>query len=301
MRLRSVWRAVESRVLPAASATRPAVLRLVTGAWTAYYLNQRVDMLQKIHRSDPRLFAPVGPCRILRRPVPPAVADAVMYAELAASLAFTAGLRHRVVGPAQAGLLLWTLSYRNSWSMIFHNDNNLVLHTAVLGLSPSADSLSVDAVLAHGRFEPQLRDWRYGLPSRLINAVTTATYLVAGVAKLKGPLGWSWATGESLRSQIAADGLRKELLGSSAAPLGLRLYGRTGLFRLLAVGSLVIELAAPVALLDRRLGRAWAVGAFGLHWGIYALMGIKFRHQLSGVIFASFFPVDRLPVRRGRA
>nr|MBA2550921.1 hypothetical protein [Nocardioidaceae bacterium] len=52
-----------------------------------------------------------------------------------------------------------------------------------------------------------------------------------------------------------------------------------GLFRLLAVGSLVIELAAPLALLDRRLGRAWAVGAFGLHWGILALMGIKFRHQ----------------------
>jgi len=210
-------------------------------------------------------------------------------------------VRHRVVGPEHAGLLLWTLSYRNSWSMIFHSDNNLVLHTAVLGLSPSADSLSVDAVLAHGRLDPQLRDWRYGLPSRLINAVTTATYFVAGVAKLKGPLGWSWATGESLRSQIAADGLRKELLGSSAAPLGLRLYGQTGLFRLLAVGSLVIELAAPLALLDRRLGRAWAVGAFGLHWGILALMGIKFRHQLSGVIFASFFPVDRLPARGSSA
>ena len=127
--------------------------------------------------------------------------------------------------------------------------------------------------------------------------MTTASYLVAGVAKLKGPLGWSWATGESLRSQIAADGLRKELLGSSAAPLGLRLYGQTALFRMLAVGSLVVELAAPLALVDRRLGKAWAIGAFGMHWGIYAIMGIKFRHHMSGTIYASFFPVDRLPGR----
>ncbi|MDQ3628739.1 MAG: hypothetical protein M3419_08020 [Actinomycetota bacterium] len=300
MGVRRVLRAVESRVLAAAPATRPAVLRLVTGGWTAYYLSQRVDMLKQIHRGDARLFAPVGPCRVLRRPLPPTLADAITYAELAADLAFTAGVRHRVVGPVHAGLLLWTLSYRNSWSMIFHNDNNLVLHTAVLGLSPSADSLSVDALVAHRRLDPQLCDWRYGLPTRVINAVTTATYLVAGVAKLKGPLGWSWATGESLRSQIAADGLRKELLGSAAAPVGLRMYGQTQLFRMLAVGSLVIELAAPLALVDRRLGRAWAIGAFGMHWGIYALMGIKFRYQLSGAIFASFFPVDRLPVRHGR-
>ena len=133
-------------------------------------------------------------------------------------------VRHRVVGPEHAGLLLWTLSYRNSWSMIFHSDNNLVLHTAVLGLSPSADSLSVDAVLAHCRLDPQLRDWRYGLPSRLINAVTTATYFVAGVAKLMGPLGWSWATGESLRSQIAAVAAQGAawFLRGTAGPAALR-------------------------------------------------------------------------------
>jgi hypothetical protein len=38
----------------------------------------------------------------------------------------------------------------------------------------------------------------------------------------------------------------------------------------------------------------WAAGAFGMHWGIYFLMRIKFRYQLLGLIFASFFDLERL-------
>src|SRR5215207_1784841 len=38
----------------------------------------------------------------------------------------------------------------------------------------------------------------------------------------------------------------------------------------------------------------WAAGAFGIHWGIYFLMRIKFRYQLLGLIFASFFDLERL-------
>ena len=37
-----------------------------------------------------------------------------------------------------------------------------------------------------------------------------------------------------------------------------------------------------------------AAGAFGIHWGIYFLMRIKFRYQLLGLIFASFFDLERL-------
>jgi hypothetical protein len=286
-------RHLEAAILAPAPARRPAVLRVITGAWTAGYLGSRVTMLRRIHRTDPRLFAPVGPCRVLRRPLPAPLADALVLGCLAADLAFTLGLRHRVVGPVHAGLLLWTLSYRNSWSMIFHNDNVLVLQTAVLGLSPSADALRLGALGPPAVPGPAAREWRYGLATSMVRAVTAATYLVAGVAKLRGPLGWSWTRGESLRRQIAVDALRKELLGSPSAPLGRRLHARTGLFRLLATGSLVVELAAPLALLDQRLARAWAVGAFGMHWGVRALMGIRFRHQQSGVAFVAFFTGGR--------
>jgi len=282
---------LDARLLPPALAARPAVLRILNGGYTAHYLGRRVGMLRAIHRTDPRLFEPVGPARALRRPLPPLAADALAYASVATSVVFTLGVRHRVTGPAHAALLLWTLSYRNSWSMVFHNDNNLVLHTAILGCTPSADTLSVDALRAGAA---PADDWRYAAPSRVIQAVTAAAYALSGIAKVKGPLGWSWASGESLRSQIAADGLRKELLGSHAAPLGPRLYHQTRLFRLFATGSLVLELAAPLALLDRRLARLWAVSAFGMHWGIRLIMGIQFRHQMTGITFAAYFPTEGL-------
>lgn len=283
------------RLLPSAPAARPAVLRVGTGLYTVWYLGRRVRLLRRIHRTDPALFAPVGPCRVLRRPFPPVVADALVTVELLATVAFTLGIAHRVIGPVHSALLLWTLSYRNSWSMIFHIDNNLVLHTAVLGCTRSADALSLAAPTA-GRALGH--DWRYGVPGNVMNAVTTATYCLSGVAKVAGPLGWGWARGESLRSQIAADGLRKRVLGAGGAPLGVRLHRHTWLFRLMATGSLALELLAPLALLDRRLGRLWAVGAFGMHWGIKAIMGITFRHQLSGVLYLPFLELDRLLGRR---
>ncbi|MGC5614982.1 hypothetical protein [Georgenia sp. Z1491] len=297
--------ALDRRLLPATAAARPALNRVATGAYTAYYLGRRVRMFRRVHRTDPGLFQPVGPVKILRRPLPAPVADALMYATLASDVAFTLGVRHRVTGPLHAALLTWTLSYRNSWSMIFHSDNNLVLHTAVLGVTPSADAVSVDRLLRRrvgptattpGPAHPgaPAPSWRYAAPVRGMQAVTAVNYFLAGYAKVLGPMGWRWADGEVLRRQIAADGLRKELLGSEAAGLGIRLYDQTFLFTVSAAGSLVLELAAPLALLDRRLARLWAVSAFSMHWGIKAIMGITFRHNLSGVLYLPYFPLERL-------
>lgn len=287
---------LDRRILPDTPATRPAVLRIATGAYTAWYLRPRIRMFAKVHRTDPALFAPVGPCKVLRRPLPPRVADALVWATMATDLAFTVGIRHRIVGPLHAGLLLWTLSYRNSWSMIFHNDNNLVLHTAVLGFTRSADALAPGARAVGG----PAGNWRYAAPHRGMQAVTLVTYWLAGVAKVRGASGWAWARGEGMRRQVAADGLRKELLGSSAGGLGLRLYPYTRLWTVLATGSLLLELLAPLVMLDRRVGRLWAVGAWGMHWGIYLVMNITFRHNLSGVTYLPWFPVEKALGRLGR-
>ena len=292
---------LDRRILPDTPATRPAVLRIATGAYTAWYLRPRIRMFAKVHRTDPSLFAPVGPCRVLRRPLPPRVADALVWATVASDVAFTLGLRHRVVGPLHAGLLLWTLSYRNSWSMVFHNDNNLVLHTAVLGLTRSADALAPGA--GARRLGGAAGNWRYAAPHRGMQAATLVTYWLAGVAKVRSSAGWGWAKGEGMRRQVAADGLRKELLGSSAGGLGMRLYPHTGVWTVLAAGSLLLELLAPLVMLDRRVGRLWAVSAWGMHWGIYLVMNITFRHNLSGVMYLPWFPVEKalqtLPGRLG--
>jgi hypothetical protein len=260
-------------------------------------------MLQEVASGDSRLFAPVGLARPLARPLPPAVFRGALDATQAANVLFLLGWRHPYSGPAFGAALLWLLSYRNSWGMIYHNDNALALHALVLGVAPAADALSLDAA-RRARGRPRPFPWRrrreaaaarYGWPIELMNAVTVLTYFLAAVAKIKGPLGWGWASGESLRSQIAADGLRKELLGDGAAPLAYRLYPQVRLFRVLASGSLAIELLAPLVLLDRRAGRLWALNALLMHWGIFALMRITFRYQQSGLAFAPFFPVEAAP------
>lgn len=121
------------------------MLRVVVGGFSLWYLARRRRMLARIAETGPELFEPVGIVKLLDRPLDPRVVRATTDAALAANLAFLLGWRHRVSGPAYSGLLLWVLSYRNSWSMIYHTDNTLVLHALILGLSPSSDAVSLDA------------------------------------------------------------------------------------------------------------------------------------------------------------
>jgi hypothetical protein len=233
------------------------------------YLARRRQILAQGAAQHPWLYRPVGAAHLARRPLPEPAARALTDATLATGAAFTAGTAHRVTGPAYASLLLWTLSYRNSWSMVFHTDNQMVLHATVLGLSRSADAWSIDAALRPSRNGRGGTAWHYGWPLRIMRTVTACAYLVAGVAKVKGPMGWRWATGESLRRQVAADGLRKEVLGTPAAPATYALYDKVALFRVLAVGSPAVELLAPAALLSsacRACGHSTPTPCTGASW-----------------------------------
>jgi hypothetical protein len=289
-------RALERHWFAPAPAERLALMRILVGLWTLRYVGKRRRMLRRIVRSDPALFRPVGPVRPLTRPISPAAADALVHANQIATAAFVLGWRHPVSGPLYGASLLLLLSYRTSWSMIYHSNNVLVLHALVLGLAPSADALSLDS-----RRRPAPKpSWSYGWPLRLMNATTVATYFLAAVAKLKGPLGWRWATGEALRSQVEADALRKQLLGVAPPALASRMHDHVAVYRALAVGSMLIEAGAPLVLVHRRLAQLWALGAFGMHWGIFAIMRIRFRYQMAGLIFAPFFELERLLPRAGR-
>lgn len=272
-------------------AARLGLVRVLIGGYTLQYLLCRRRLFRNMVRTRPELFAPVGPARILARPLPPAVADALNDATLASAALFSLGTGGPVVARVHAALLTWTLAYRNSWSMIFHSDNLLVLHTLALSAGRAADAVSVAAAFRGGP-APAAHP-RYGWPLHLMNGSTAAAYLLAGVAKIAGESGWAWARGDGLRRQVAIDSLRKEVFGSHASPLAYRLYPHRRLFTAMAVTSLVVELGAPLALVDRRLGRLWAMGAFAMHWGILAVMGIRFRYQLAGVAFASWFDVER--------
>jgi len=279
-----------------APAARLAVTRAVVAGWSLGYLGRRWRLLTEVAGGRRRDFCPVGVVRVLRRPLPVRVVQAGVVATYVASAAVAVGWRHRLTGPLWGALLLWTLTYRNSWSMVFHNDNLLVLHAVVLGCAPgAADVLAIGAPRVAVPAGP---DWRYGWPLQLMSAVTALTYLLAGIAKVRGPLGWRWAGGTALRSQVEADAVRKDLLSSGSSPVAAALHDHEALWRTMAVGSLALELGAPVALLSRRLGRAWSVAAWSLHVGILAMMRIRFRYQLSGAAYASFLDMERIAGRR---
>ena len=283
-------------------SSRLAIIRILVGSYALYYLGTRRDMLLELASSPEYLFRPVGPFRFLGGPMAPEVFAVLLYSTLVLGAGFVIGWKQRFVGPTFAVLLLLTFSYRNSWSMIYHSHNLVVIHALVLGFARSADALSLDAWRRGLPMRPQgatASHWRYGWPINLMCVLTAGTYFLAGVAKVKSELGWAWAGGLSLRDQIAVDAIRKEVFGSSGAPLAYTLYDYVWLFTLLGVGSLIIELGAPAALLRRRWGYAWVLVTISLHWGILFVMGITFRYQLSGIIFASFLPLE-LVLLRGR-
>jgi hypothetical protein len=282
---------------PDAPAARLAMLRVLIGAYafwlTATHYGMWVEIGYESHRE---VFDPVGVVNIIHEPLPGVVNHATIIAVLILNALFVLGWRHRVTGPAFALLWMWVLSYRQSWSMIYHSMNLPALHCLILGLAPAADALSLDArrrALAVGAREPA-DGWQYGFPIMLICGVTAAAYLVTGVAKVAGEVGWAWATGDVIRSQVAADALRKEVLGSAGSPLFYLLYPHVWLFTIMGIITYAVELGAPLALLNKGLARWWALTAFLMHWGILLVMDIKFRYHLSGVVFASFFNVEHL-------
>lgn len=289
--MRSLLERLDGHWFKEIPAARLAVVRILVGVFALQYLGARFSLLGNIAASSPDLFAPVGLAAFLTGPMPAMAFQFLVLLTLLLNVAFIAGWRHRLTGPSFAVLLLFVLCYRNSWSMIYHSDNALVLHALVLGLTRSADALSLDslAARARGRARSVLQS---GWPIRLLCVLTALIYFLAGIAKVAGPLSWSWMAGESMRAQMAIDGLRKELLGGGASPLAFMLYEKLWFFSAIGIGTFVLELGAPFALLHERLSRYWAVGVWLMHWGILLIMDIKFEYSLSGIIFAGFFPVE---------
>lgn len=291
--LARVATAVDSYVMTPMPAARLGVLRILVGGFALVYLFARLPYLLSYAYFVPEQFRPIGVVAVTDRPLLPAVVIALTLVTAALSIPFVLGWRYRVVGPLFAALCLWTLTYRNAWGMVFHTENLLVMHVIVLGLSRSADAWSLDARAAAraGRAEPAPHG-RYGWPVRLMTWIIVIAYILAGVAKLKNSgTGWIW--GDELRNYIAIDNARKVLLGDIYSPLAAPLLHVDYLFRVLAALTLVIELAAPVALLSVRAALVWVLLALGFHWGVLVLMMIVFPYQMTGVGFACFFPVER--------
>jgi hypothetical protein len=280
---------------------RLAALRIAIGGFAVIWVAARLPEVLSVARLPASEFAPVGVVRALGAPLPALAVAAIAVATVGLLIAFTAGLGYRVTAPLAALGLLWTMSYRSAWGMVFHTDNLLVLHVIALAAAPAADAWT----LGRGGRPPDLhaRAAGYGWAIKLLAAITCAAYLLAGIAKLRitGP---AWIEGAQLRNQIATDNLRKALLGGSVAPLARLLAahpeGLVG-FSILTLG---LELGAPLALLGGRIARLWAWGAWGFHVGVVLAMNVWFPYPLLGLAFLPLVDAERLvawPVRWWRS
>lgn len=274
-----------------APAQRLAAFRALVGAFALFYLISRYRGLTSVTTLSHWEFSPVGAAKLLSAPLPAWLVVGALLLALPFGLAFTLGCFYRVTAPIFALLLLWITSYRNSFGMLFHTENLLVLHAGLLALSPAADAWSFDA--RRGR-RVAAGDARYAQVLAMVCALTVVTYFVAGVAKLKLG-GLDWLQGEQLRTQVAYDNLRKVELGRSASSLGVWFVRHPNVFPPLACMTLLIELGAPLALLSRRVGLAWALGAWGFHLGVMALMNITFPYPLSWIPYLAFFRLELWP------
>lgn len=277
---------------PVARAERPAVLRIGINGYAAVYNFRRRGTMRNVHRQPENRFRPMGVCKVLSKPLNPKVADALYDAGQVTNALAVAGVGHKIIGPANALLQLWNSSYRNSWGHMTHSVHMLITQQMVVGFSPAADALSVDSLVRDRTLLPEKYSRSYGGVNTLTNIAATAVYFISGVAKVRSEYGWGWASGVALREQVAADAIRKEVLGGTSGRLAEPIFNARGPVGILGAGALAVELLSPFALLDRRAGQLFAVSACAMHWGIAAVMRIRFKYNMSGVSYLGYFPVS---------
>lgn len=267
-------------------ATRVATLRILVGGYAVGYLLVRAPHFWDVFGLERRRWEPVGVLGWTDTPISAGAARALLVATILLGFAFVAGARFRVVAPAFAALFLLTTSMRNSWGQVWHTENLVVVHVAVLAFAPAAVVWAVDA--RRGTAPRSITTWA----PVVMSWATVTTYVLAGVTKLRDA-GPGWVTGDTLRNQVAFDNVRKAALGADGSPIAGTVLDHAWLFAMFAVVTLAVELGAPVALCGRRWAAVWVAAAWAFHVGVLALMAIGFPYQLTGIAFASLFPVER--------
>ena len=275
-----------------APAERIAVVRVLVAAYVLIWLTGAVGGLLALLDADPGRWQPVGLLAPFASPPARALVLTAIGGTYVAGLAFAVGAWTRVTGPVATVCFLIVATFRSSWGQIFHTDDLVTIHLAILALAPVADAWGWDARRRRTDDLPPRPAARYGFPLQLMSVVTVLTYVLAGVAKLRIG-GMDWVTGTVLRNQIAQDNLLKELFGAPSSPLAGPLLSHAWLFPPMAAFAVLVELGAPVALLGGWWRNVWVGAAWLFHLGILVLMTTFFPYPLSGVAFASMFVVER--------
>jgi len=291
----SVFVRMDGWLAPEVPAQRIAAIRVIVGTFSTIYLLARFGEFRRIADQPATRYEPLGVLTWLDTPLSVTSVTALLAAAILSGVAFILGWRFRATGPIHAALWLILGSFHSSWGQLLHFEHLLVIHVAILGLSPAADAWGVDSGRA-----PTPDHGRYGFPLRLAAIATVLTYTLAAIAKLR-ETGFGWVTESTLRNHIGYTASRLRVLGEEPAPLADLVDWVPWLFPWIAAGALVLELIAPVALVGRRWATAWVIPIVLMHIGIVATMWIFFPYQTLGLAFLPFFAVEKWVENAGRA
>jgi hypothetical protein len=276
------------------SGRRLATLRILVGAYATIYSIVRLWYLLDLSTLDDERFFGTGILTVLDKPPSASLVLPVGLITIVACAAMTVGWRYRISAPVAAVFLLCTTTYGNSWGQVFHTENLMLLHFAVLAVVPAADYYVLGR--RTNATSAESSDERYGWPIKLMVALIVLTYVAAGVAKLRIG-GLAWIDGDVLRHQVAFDNLRKIRLDDIHSPLGTWLVQIGWVWVPVGFATLLIELSAPVAFVQNRIRYLWVGAAWLFHVGIATMMAITFPYHLTGIAYAAIMPTDRIAER----
>jgi hypothetical protein len=171
-----------------------------------------------------------------------------------------------------AALGAYLLGLTGSYGKANHDIGMPVILLFVFWVARSTDALSLDSLIARRRGKPPVSpSGEYTWPLATGRVLLALAFFAAGVAKLRhGGIDW-----------ITTDNLRWLFIGQQythTPPLGWAVYlaDFPWLCRLLAGGTMAVELSYPLALFVPRI-RPWlVVGALGLQLGIHLFMGVNY-------------------------
>jgi len=197
-------------------------------------------------------------------PVDPWAAGLVLLLARVSCLAAILGCLTRVSAPMAVLSSAWTLAIPQLYGKLNH-DHHVLWFAALLAVSPCADVLAVDAILAarrradRGAVRPPGPSRAYALPIRIIWVLLGLIYFFPGFWKAWST-GFTWISAENLRQHM----FLKWHEFDGWTPL-LRIDEMPLLLLLGALGTVVFELSFLALVLSSRLRALAVLGGLCFH------------------------------------
>ena len=171
---------------------------------------------------------------------------------------------------------VYVLGMPHTFGKTGHGDGILVLAMLILALSRCGDAWSIDAVRRSWRAKPPFaspaRSGEYTWPVRCVWLLTALVFFAAGYAKVKhtGFVAWAWS--DNMSNTL----LQHKYKGDPPTDWGVWIAQHPLLCRVLAAGTIIVELAFPLALVSKWARRTLVPVMFLAQVGIGLTMGVWF-------------------------